>query len=566
MKQKLSTLAGALVMLLATGCSQDLIEEINPTETNNTDAISFRASTGRSEIGSRAANVTTDNISMFKVWAYGTLYNGEHCQFIPNPGTFAKKSETSDGSTFFQTETTYLWPTDITHMDFYGIGVGHDDTEYFDPAGAFTKADYSWVAPGEDGKAHILVKDFTVRHNGSQTWEQTLETTANKTVMGQEDVIVAMTHRNKAVNNDVFMQFNHAMSSIELQVKNNYSETDHDGKQVIYVKGAWIVTGDKKWEFDFAADPCDGTQNHNGTGTYTWKPMRNESNTEDLYTDESLSETERNNDTKVAAYGYTFQNPIRIAPESGKRTATLWSMEGAEYAPKNSNIILPSQKLNGWVANDVEIDGSDIQHTSATALTDGAYMLLLVRLELEESSDHSQHSGTLHGVQDGNGNWKHQIFPYTGHYGKDEYSYVCVPLTHTLAPGKNYTITINMLGEHGLGQYPPSNHPMPVIADCDGTFDFGTASGFKSDGTWVQSKLDEPRVIVYRPMAPTTGNGAATGSHPKNTVVTESINGKDVIVVKEETKTFGSPVLEKKVTFSVGVSTWSNGTVSDNAK
>ena len=384
--------------------------------------------------------------------------------------------------------------------------------------------------------------------------------------MGQEDVIVAMTHRNKAVNNDVFMQFNHAMSSIELQVKNNYSETDHDGKQVIYVKGAWIVTGDKKWEFDFAADPCDGTQNHNGTGTYTWKPMRNESNTEDLYTDESLSETERNNDTKVAAYGYTFQNPIRIAPESGKRTATLWSMEGAEYAPKNSNIILPSQKLNGWVANDVEIDGSDIQHTSATALTDGAYMLLLVRLELEESSDHSQHSGTLHGVQDGNGNWKHQIFPYTGHYGKDEYSYVCVPLTHTLAPGKNYTITINMLGEHGLGQYPPSNHPMPVIADCDGTFDFGTASGFKSDGTWVQSKLDEPRVIVYRPMAPTTGNGAATGSHPKNTVVTESINGKDVIVVKEETKTFGSPVLEKKVTFSVGVSTWSNGTVSDNAK
>ncbi len=562
MKHKLSTLAGALVMLLATGCSQDLMEEYNPTETNSTDAISFRASTGRSEIGSRAANVTTDNISMFKVWAYGTLYNGEHCEFIPNPGTFAKKSETGDGSTFFQTETTYLWPTDITHMDFYGIGVGCDGSEYFDPQEAFKMADYSWLAPGKDGKAHILVKNFTVRHNGSQTWKESLDASANDKVKGQEDVIIAMTHRNKAVNNDVFMQFNHTMSSIELQVRNNYEESGHDGKQVIYVKGAWIVTGDKQWQFDFTADPCDGTQSHNGTGTYTWQPMRNTENSADIYTDESLAPAERNNDTKVAAYGYSFQEPIRISTESGKRTVSLWSMDGTGHAPKNTNIILPSQHLKGWVANSVNIDGSDINHTSATALTDGAYMLLLVRLELEESTAGNQHSGTLHGVQDGNGNWKHQIFPYTGHYGKDEYSYVCVPLTHNLEPGKNYTITINMLGNYGLGQYPPSNHPMPVIADCDGSFNFETEAGFKSGNDWVQSKLDEPRVIVYRPMAPTTGNGAATGSHPKNAVVTES----GITVVKEATKTFGSPVLEKNVTFSVKVNSWTNSTTSDNAK
>lgn len=566
MKHKLSTLAGALVMLLATGCSQDLIEEINPTETNNTDAISFRAYTGRSDIGSRAANVTTENISMFKVWAYGTLYNGEHCEFIPNPGTFAQKAEESDGTIFFQTENSYLWPTDITHMDFYGIGVGCADTEYFDPEEAFKNADYSWVAPGEDGKGHILVKDFTVRHNTPQSWDETTAPDANYEVMGQEDMIVAMTHRNKAVNNDVFMQFNHTMSSIELQVRNNYEEKGHDGKQVIYVKGAWIVTGDKKWQFDFAADPCDGTQKHNGTGTSTWKPMRNAANDGDLYADESLAETERNNDTKVAAYGYSFKDPIRIAPESGKRTATLWSLAGTPTASQNTNIILPSQKLNGWTVEGVKIDGSDINHTSASALTDGAYMLLLVRLELEESSDHSQHNGTLHGVQDGNGNWRHQIFPYTGHYGKDEYSYVCVPLTHTLAPGKNYMITINMLGDHGLGQYPPSNHPMPVIADCDGSFDFETATGFKSGNVWNQTKLDEPRVIVYRPKAPTKGDAAATGTHPKNLAVTETINGIPTIVVKEGTKTFGSPVLEKNVTFSVAVSSWSNTTASDNAK
>lgn len=563
MKHKLLTLAGASVMLLATGCSQDLMEEYNPTEINSTDAISFRASTGRSEIGSRAANVTTENISKFKVWAYGTLYNGEHCEFIPNPGTFATKSEDSDGSTFFKTERSYLWPTDITHMDFYGIGVGRADEEYFDNEEAFTKSDFSWTAPGKDGKAHVTVKNFTVRHNGPQTWEETQASSANNKVKGQEDIIVAMTHRNKAVNNDVFMLFNHAMSSIELNVHNDYTETGHDGKQVIYVKGAWIVTGDKKWEFDFAADPCDGTQSHNGTGTYTWKPMRNAANDGDLYADESLGETERNNDTKVAAYGYTFREPIRIAPETGNRTATLWSMKGSSNAPENSNIILPSQKLNGWT-NDKgnPVDGSDINHTSGTALTDGAYMLLLVRLELEESSDLSQHNSTLHGVQDGNGNWKHQIFPYTGHYGKDEYSYVCVPLTHKLEPGKNYHITINMLGKYGLGQYPPSNHPMPVIADCDGLFNFETEPGFKSGDGWNQSKLDEPRVIVYRPMTPTKGHEPATGTHPKNVAVEES----GTVVVKEATKTFGSPVLEKNVTFIVNVNSWTGSTTSDNAK
>lgn len=563
MKHKLSTLAGALVMLLATGCSQDLMEEYNPTETNSTDAISFRASAGRSEIGSRAANVTTNNISMFRAWAYGTLYNGEHCEFIPNPGTFATKFEESDGTTIFRTETSYLWPTDITHMDFYGIGVGCADNEYFDAQDAFTKANYTWAAPGEDGKAHVLVKNFTVRHNDSQTWDETNFPSANNKVKGQEDIIVAMTHRNKAVNNDVFMRFNHTMSSIELQVRNGYDEAQHDGKQVIYIKGAWIVTGDKKWEFDFAANPCNGTQNHNGTGTYTWKPMRNAANDGDLYTDESLSESERNNDTKVAAYGYSFQEPIRIAPETGKRVATLWSMNTSSTAPANTNIILPSQKLNGWT-NDlgVNIDGSDIGHTSGTALTDGAYMLLLVRLELEESSDHNQHNSTLHGVQDGNGNWKHQIFPYTGHYGKNEYSYVCVPLTHKLEPGKNYKISINMLGANGLGQYPPSNHPMPIIADCDGSFNFETAQGFKSGDNWNQSKLDEPRVIVYRPMNPTSGNSAATGTHPKNEVTEES----GVQVIKAATKTFGSPVLEKNVTFSVAVNPWTDSTTSDNAK
>lgn len=567
MKHKLSTLAGALVMLLATGCSQDLIEEINPTETNNTDAISFRASTGRSEIGSRAANVTTNNISMFKVWAYGTLYNGEHCEFIPNPGTFATRTEDSDGTTFFKTATSYLWPTDITHMDFYGIGVGCNDTDYFDPQEAFENADYTWTAPDKDGKAHIFVKNFTVRHNAPQTWNETEASNANDKVKGQEDLIVAMTHRNKAVNNDVFMQFNHTMSSIELQVKNNYNETGHDGKQVIYVKGAWIVTGDKKWSFDFAADPCDGTQNHTGTGTYTWTPMRNAANDGDIYVDETLPSDQRNNDTKVAAYGYSFQEPVRIAPEAGKKTITLWSQGGDGASAKNSNIILPSQTLNGWTAGSINIDGSDINHTSGVALTDGAYMLLLVRLELEESSDHSQHNGSLHGVQDENGNWKHQIFPYTGHYGKNEYSYVCVPLTHTLAPGKNYKITINMLGDYGLGQYPPSNHPMPVIADCDGSFNFETASGFKSGDVWNQTKLDEPRIIVYRPQTPTTGHDAATGTHPRNAVVTETINGTSTIVVKEGTKTFGSPVLEKNVTFNVVVHNWAEGsTLNDNAK
>lgn len=517
MKHKLSVLAGAAVLLLATGCSQDLIEENNTPE--GMGGITFRATTGRSDIGSRADNIsTTDDLESFKVWAYGTRHDGTFCEFIR--GTMANKSETGSGeAAVFKTATTYLWPTDIVHMDFYAAGASNrtsneDDAEYENGV-------YSWVAPTSSENAKIKIDGFHVRHNPELTWNEA----NNEEVDKQEDVIVALTHRDKAVNNTVSLTFNHAMSNINLRVENCYKSKEHDGTQVIKIKGAWIVTPDVYWNFRFTGTKCNEIAS--ATTQCTWFAESDPTDpTKDHYVAKEVTD-----DSKVAAFGQFFNNTIEVRPGTSSIRDLLTEKDEDKYrgTVEGNNLIMPSQQLPGWPA----VAGGN---TSKDALTNGTYILLLARLELEHST--AQHSDQSENKAN------HQIFPYTGHYAPQEYSYICVPISGIWEPGKQYTYTLKMLGNYGFGQYPPSNHPMPIKATHDG-------NSIKA----TDVNLSQPIVVVYRDM----NKVSTTGTHPTCEVVI--VNGKEE--ERETIKTFGSPVLENEVDFEATVTSWGTNTNQD---
>lgn len=202
----------------------------------------------------------------------------------------------------------------------------------------------------------------------------------------------------------VTLNFNHALSQVIVNAKRG------DSSKRVYVKGAWIM-------------------NVKGTGTLTFKDDTTQ------YPNHMSWETSGSN----VNYGVTFS--------SRKTLDKDYQFMGNTEEDYNSTLMLIPQTVSKWDGN---ADGSN----------NGAFILLLCRVE-------AVHDGTIHegsGSSDNVGiegeTHIHQLFPATGTYNEEQYGYTCVPVDLTWKPGYKYIYNLEFCGANsGAGIYPPT--PLP---------------------------------------------------------------------------------------------------------
>lgn len=177
-------------VLLAASCSNDEIERVNqgPEVTFNTAV-------------SRAANITTANLSEFKVWGQAVNYTSN---MIIN-GQIAKKQKDQN---YFKIDDPVYWPSDIAKIDFWGV----------------SPSDVAITMEAQTKE----IKNFTPAPQPND----------------QKDLIVAYEQASRSQGTSVRLTFNHALSQIVVKAKRGQISvgTDKtDETKEVLIKGAWIV-------------------------------------------------------------------------------------------------------------------------------------------------------------------------------------------------------------------------------------------------------------------------------------------------------------------------------------
>lgn len=177
-------------VLLAASCSNDEIERVNqgPEVTFNTAV-------------SRAANITTANLSEFKVWGQAVNYTSN---MIIN-GQIAKKQKDQN---YFKIDDPVYWPSDIAKIDFWGV----------------SPSDVAITMETQTKE----IKNFTPAPQPND----------------QKDLIVAYEQASRSQGTSVKLTFNHALSQIVVKAKRGQISvgTDKtDETKEVLIKGAWIV-------------------------------------------------------------------------------------------------------------------------------------------------------------------------------------------------------------------------------------------------------------------------------------------------------------------------------------
>lgn len=248
-----------------------------------------------------------------------------------------------------------------------------------------------------------------------------------------KDLIVAYTKATK--NPSVSLNFHHALSQISITASsgNTTSTTatgTTDDTHIVKVKGAWIVNALGKANVSCAhneSGPIDGM---------TWSTPTGET-----------------------IYGYEFPTPINLDHTS----KGLLSV-----SHDNSNLMIIPQDITAW---DLDADKKT---------TDGAYILILCRVELKHEGSTHPGSDDVVGV-DGNYHF-HQLFPYSATWNANEYGYTCIPLNNPKdnksnmiiwEKGKKYTYNLNFCSNNsGAGIYPSNT-------ELNGKVPTGEKNGYK---------------------------------------------------------------------------------------
>lgn len=233
-----------------------------------------------------------------------------------------------------------------------------------------------------------------------------------------KDLITAYTKatRTTSSGSSVSLNFSHALSQIQLNAKLGEGGSHYTVK----IKGVWFVNVKSRGELSF-------TGQASGKNDFNWTF---------LSSDGALTPSK-------GVYGCEF-NPVEL-DATGKGLLTV---------SNNSNLMLIPQALDNWNGEDDTKDGT-------TPYTDGAYILLLCRVEIQHLTN-DDHSGPW--VGDIDGGHIHQMFPTpkggSTAYDEDLYGFVCVPLdenTGTWEAGKKYIYTLEFCGTNsGAGLYPPT--------------------------------------------------------------------------------------------------------------
>lgn len=411
MKLRLMLFAGAAAMMAA-ACSNEDEVAVNPDPRG--DALTFSTSVGHS----RATATTNTNLGNFEVVAKGVHPSGHiYDNFLignENGGDVA----TNDNSNIWTLENNVYWPTSTPYAVFWAYTfsqVKDNAKTKVLPDGVSFKFD-----EGDRNKAKLTgfspVKNALVPQAGEYNeWNDGAD---------QTDMLVAFTSQKRSDNpSSVELHFNHALSQVCIQAKSDKkATTDH---RIVRIKGAWLVNAKDKADF---------------IATYNWN------NEDKIATVANSWENHAFASGSFSAYGSFFRTPVVLGRNTGD------SYEAKPKALVNESLMLIPQKLPKWNKNQDE-------QGNVVANNDGAYILLLCRVELEH--DGAYHDGATTADPDikvkGDKHY-HQQFPVSesNTFKEAEYGFVCVPVETTFEMGKKYLFTLDICGAtSGAGNYPP---------------------------------------------------------------------------------------------------------------
>lgn len=452
----LSLMVGAI---MATSCADDIETGINTDPTGN--AISFAPAVGHS---TRATETDITNLGNFAVVARGMHQDGVlYDNFLIGSGTggeVATRSSLSEDKTsgIWTLDRNVYWPSTFDQVMFFAYTTLKSEetgTPLYDGS---TFGFENNKDPKIDGYAPKKA-DLTVASDvTTAVWSDGKE---------QKDLVVAYTKQARSTSpTTVSLIFKHALTQISITARQK-DKSDKDNR-IVKIKGAWIV-------------------NASESGTLVGKLKYNHP---DQSTDDKLSWT----GTDKVAYG-SFYNQILTLDKDNDMD--LLRPEGSSDNSTLGSMMLVPENLTAW---------------DKTQDDDGAYILLLCRVELKHSGDTHDGAANMGDIYAEDGYHYHQLFPVnTTEYDATQYGFACVPLSstwNTEGIGKHYTYNLDICGaKTGAGLYPP-----------------------------VMTEDDIAKLIPV---------GAKVGNQPLD-VVTALPDGKNV----------GDPVLDEPIKFSVTVADW----------
>ncbi len=183
MNLKLATF-GLTAMALVTACSNDEIEKINLG-----NEITFNTS-----VSTRAAEMTTDKLSEFNIWADAEGYK----QLFIN----GEKATKPANANYFSLGHAIFWPSEVASIQFWAVSPTDVKVETSD-----LKPQIPGFTPAADAE-------------------------------NQVDLITAYTKAMRGDGTNVNINFHHALSQIVVRAK---AGVDGDETKSVMIKGAWIV-------------------------------------------------------------------------------------------------------------------------------------------------------------------------------------------------------------------------------------------------------------------------------------------------------------------------------------
>lgn len=218
----------------------------------------------------------------------------------------------------------------------------------------------------------------------------------------QKDLLFAFTQQKKSEGTSVSLNFEHALTQIDIQAKQDKGPNPQDHR-VVKIRGAWIYNVNTQGDLSasFSWDGKTATQNPN------W-----------------------NNLSVNGCYGSYYS-----------AETTLDSDQKGLLGNSGSLMIIP-QSVN-----------------EPQSVTEDTYILLLCRIELKHAG--ASHDGNADDifVDGANNQHYHQLFPVADEYNAKQYGFACVKLNSmSWVMGMKYRYVLDICGANsGAGIYPPGS-------------------------------------------------------------------------------------------------------------
>lgn len=395
---KLRLILFAVTAAMMAACSSEDEVAVNPDP--HGDALTFSTSVGHS----RATETNIGNLGNFAVVARGMHHDGVlYDNFLIGSGTAGEVATRDGSSNIWKLGRNVYWPSTFEQVMFFA---------------------YTTLKSGETGNVLYGSASFGFENknpfiNGYAPKKAALTPQSDDAATvwadgkDQEDLLVAYTKQARTVSpTTVSLNFKHALTQISITAGQK-DKTDSDNR-VVKIKGAWIVNAAVSGKL---------------SGNLNYDPATQA-------TDDKLSWT----GTGKVAYG-SFYNQILTLEKDG--STDLLRPEVSD-GPLGSLMLVP-EDLTAW---------------NKTQDGDGAYILLLCRVELMHAGATHDGDADMSDIGTDGTNHYHQLFPVNADkYDATEYGFVCVPLSSTWNSegiGKHYTYNLDICGETtGAGLYPP---------------------------------------------------------------------------------------------------------------